>query len=191
MTFTLEPTRTRTERAEPAAAVPVEAVPVQTAQVDQRDADEVVPAPVRTLTWPVEADPVERAVERAAKPARTRTVFTRMMGLRTAAISYLAFWLTTLVQPAPDGSAPVMLWWATALTYGSLILLAGSWLLLVAGRRTGLTSALLGGAAWLGLTASCPAMDHHEIAAWWFVQLAASLLIMGMSAVLLVRTKRA
>jgi hypothetical protein len=184
MTFTLEPTRTRTrtERAEPTEAVPVQAVPVQTAQVDQREEPAVATVPA--LTWPVEQPAIK-------KPARVRTVLAPRTARRLALVSFLSFWATVFIEPSPTGSQPVMVWWADALSLGSLVLLAASWIQLASGRRTGLTSGFAGGAGLLGLTASCPAMDHHEIAAWWFVQLAVSLLIMGTSAVLLRRTKRA
>jgi hypothetical protein len=183
MTFTLEPTRTRTrtERVEPLEAV--DTVPVETARVDQREA---APAaePVPALTWPV-----EQAVPE--KPTRVRTVLGLQAARRVALISFATFWATVFIEPAPTGTQPVMLWWAEALSLGSLVLLAASWIQLAAGRRGGLSSGFVGGAGLLGLTATCPLMDHHEIATWWFVQLGVSLLIMGMSAALLRRTTKA
>jgi hypothetical protein len=196
MTFTLEPTRrrSRTERDEPAEATLVE----------------VEPAPAPALTWPV-----EQPVERAAEPARVRAALTRSAALTrqaalgtravltkrapltaraarwVAVISFLAYWLPAAIMPPPDGSNPVMPWWAATLDYGSLILLAGSWLLLGAGRRSGLVASVAGSLGVLALTAECPISDHHEIAPWWWAQLAASVGVLALSALLLRRTKRA
>jgi hypothetical protein len=175
MTFTLEPASLRT------VTEPVTEPAVQPLSESE------------LLTWPVTqpVEPAERPVEPAAKPARIRTVLTPRVARRVALVSFLAYWAPVVIMPPPDGTNPVMPWWAATLDYSALVLLAGSWLLLAAGRRSGLVASVGGSLAVLALTAECPISDHHEIAPWWWMQLAASVGVLALSVALLRRTKKA
>ncbi|HVE29681.1 MAG TPA: hypothetical protein VNC80_06425 [Mycobacteriales bacterium] len=97
--------------------------------------------------------------------------------------------LGVAVQPAPNGPQPVAPWWADALNtitfFGLLTVFAGS----IVGRRWSLWTGLVTGGSLLALSASCPAEGHHEIAAWWFVQMAVAVVMTVLPATLLRRTQ--
>jgi hypothetical protein len=93
------------------------------------------------------------------------------------------------VQPAPDGPQPVAPMWANVLNgviqVGLLAILAGA----LMGRRWTVWAGLATGASLLALSISCPIDGHHEIAAWWFVQMAVGIAMTLLPAAVLRRTQ--
>jgi hypothetical protein len=59
------------------------------------------------------------------------------------------------------------------------------------GKRYGLVIAAANGAAMCAETVACPAVGHHVIAWWWFLQLGLSIGVLTSSAALLSLTRRA
>ena len=111
-------------------------------------------------------------------------------GVRLFGAAMIALYaLGVAVQPAPNGPQPVAPWWADALStvvfFGLLTVFAGS----IAGRRWSLWTGLVTGAGLLAMSASCPLEGHHEIAAWWFVQMAVAAAMTVLPATLLRRTQ--
>jgi hypothetical protein len=169
MTAILEPQSAQVGEKTPEAAAPVTPAPV-------------VPAPVRP---PVTQAAPERP---PAAPRVRRALSTRGVRLFGAAMIAL-YALGVGVQPAPNGPEPVAPWWADALStvafFGLLTVFAGA----IAGRRWALWTGLVTGASLLALSASCPIEGHHEIAAWWFVQMAVAAAMTVLPATLLRRTQ--
>jgi hypothetical protein len=97
--------------------------------------------------------------------------------------------LAGVIQPAPDGPAPVAASWLDLVMLGAEVAFLVSLGQLIAGRRTGLQTGLVAGTGLLALTAACPATGHHAIAAWWWVQLGVSAFIALTSLGLLARTR--
>lgn len=114
---------------------------------------------------------------------------TRSEMRRYSALMLGLFVLAVAVQPVADGPAPERPLWALALdtvtTVGLLALVVAA----VAGRRWALWAGLATGAPMLVLSVSCPVSGHHEYAAWWGVQLAATAAITVVSAALLRRAR--
>ena len=133
------------------------------------------PAPVDPAAPAPPAPPApvtQAALVRPPAPPRVRRVLSTR-GVRLFGAAMIALYaLGVAVQPAPNGPQPVAPWWADALNtvvfFGLLTVFAGS----IAGRRWSLWTGLVTGASLLALSASCPLEGHHEIAAWWFVQMA-------------------
>ena len=160
------------------------------------------PVPAPLVTRPVPAPPVSRAAParppapvtqaapvRPPAPPRVRQVLSTR-GVRLFGAAMIALYaLGVAVQPAPNGPQPVAPWWADALNtvafFGLLTVFAGS----IAGRRWSLWTGLVTGASLLALSASCPLEGHHEIAAWWFVQMAVAAAMTVLPATLLRRTQ--
>jgi len=172
----------------------------QSAQVGEK-APEVVrpPAPPVTRPTPVrppatQAAPVPPPVTQAAPvrppaPPRVRRVLSAR-GVRLFGAAMIALYmLGGAVQPAPNGPEPVAPWWADVLNtvafLGLLTVFAGA----IAGRRWTLWTGQVTGASLLALGVSCPAEGHHEIAGWWFVQMAAFVAMTVLPATLLRRTQ--
>jgi hypothetical protein len=156
-------------------------------------------------TAPVhETVPVLPELDRAPAPApvapeppapprvpRVRQALSRR-GVRIYAVAMIALYAVgTGVQPTPDGPQPVAPWWAdvlnTVVFVGMLTVLAGAF----TGRRWTLWTGLASGASLFALSASCPLEGHHEIAAWWFVQMAVGVAMTALAATLLRRTQKA
>jgi hypothetical protein len=111
-------------------------------------------------------------------------------GIRFFGAAMIALYaLGVAVQPTPDGPQPVAPWWGDALNtvafFGLLTVFAGT----IAGRRWSLWTGLVTGASLFALSASCPLEGHHEIAAWWFVQMAVAAAMTVLPAMLLRRTQ--
>jgi hypothetical protein len=106
-------------------------------------------------------------------------------------LMFVGFVAAGAAEPAPNGPEPVLPFWANALGNGTMVVLLACWLALTAGRRSGLWLGAIGGAGLVSMTALCPAMDHHTIAAWWWAQLAVGVGIVGLSAGLLAGTRSA
>jgi len=168
MTAILEPESTRVGEKLAQAAPPPEPV-IQAA-----------PAP------PPPPEPVSRIV--LAQPRKRRVLSTRGVRLFGAAMIAL-YALGVAVEPTPNGPQPVAPWWADALGtvvfFTLLSVFAGS----IAGRRWSLWAGQITGAGLLAMSASCPLEGHHEIAAWWFVQMAVGVAMTVLPAILLRRTQ--
>ena len=191
MTAILEPQSAQVGEKAPEAVRPVPPAPPVTR-----------PAPAPPVTRPVPAPPVTRAAParppapvtqaapvRPPAPPRVRQVLSTR-GVRLFGAAMIALYaLGVAVQPAPNGPQPVAPWWADALNtvafFGLLTVFAGS----IAGRRWSLWTGLVTGASLLALSASCPLEGHHEIAAWWFVQMAVAVAMTVLPATLLRRTQ--
>jgi hypothetical protein len=142
----------------------------------------------------VEAPPVPPpaplpAAETAPEPPRVRPVLSTR-GIRFFGAAMIALYaLGVAVQPAPNGPQPVAPWWADALNtvafFGLLTVFAGT----IAGRRWSLWTGLVTGVSLFALSASCPLEGHHEIAAWWFVQMGVAAAMTVLPATLLRRTQ--
>jgi hypothetical protein len=126
------------------------------------------------------------ALGRGSRPVLSRQA-ARLCGLG----SFLAFAVGVAVQPAPNGPAPVMVWWADALNTATLIILLASWIALAVGRRSGLWTGAVAGLSLVTLTALCPPLGHHTIAGWWWAQLATGIGITLLNAGMLGRTRSA
>ena len=150
------------------------------------------PAPVRppgTRSAPVRPPATQAAPVRPPDPPRVRRVLSAR-GVRLFGAAMIALYtLGVAVQPAPNGPEPIAPWWADVLNtvafFGLLTVFAGA----IAGRRWTLWTGLVTGASLLALSASCPAEGHHEIAAWWFVQMAVAVAMTVLPATLLRRTQ--
>jgi len=165
-------------------AVPDEVVEERTAPRRQRVAAEI--APVRVPAAAPPAPPRTRPVSQRSAP---RPPLTPRAGRVTAAVLFTVFVIGVAVQPLPDGPQPVAPWWVDAVSIGTLVALMASWGALSAGRRSGLWAGVVGGAGLLTMTVLCPAVDHHTIAAWWWVQLALGAVMTAVAAVLLATTR--
>ncbi|KLL11913.1 hypothetical protein FrCorBMG51_07680 [Protofrankia coriariae] len=91
-----------------------------------------------------------------------------------------------MIEPVPDGPqavdrTPVLI---GAIGDVTLVLLFVAFVALLAGRRWGLGAATYAGAGLVALSALCPASGHHDVAAWWFAQLAISVGLFAGSLVL-------
>ena len=150
------------------------------------------PAPVRppgTRSAPVRPPATQTAPVRPPDPPRVRRVLSAR-GVRLFGAAMIALYtLGVAVQPAPNGPEPIAPWWADVLStvafFGLLTVFAGA----IAGRRWTLWTGLVTGASLFALSASCPAEGHHEIAAWWFVQMAVAVAMTVLPATLLRRTQ--
>lgn len=108
------------------------------------------------------------------------------------AVWWLLYLVGGLIQPEADGDA--------AATLGALdvviqlaalgVLVAVTFLLTRTrgGDARGGWAAFAGGLFFLGLSLACPVTDHHQVAGWWYGQLAASA---GMAAAGLVAVRYA
>ncbi len=132
--------------------------------------------------------PVKVVVAEPPAPRERRVLSTRGVRLFGAAMIAL-YALGVAVEPAPNGPQPVAPWWANVLVnvafFGLLTVFVGA----IAGRRWSLWAGLVTGAGLLSLSASCPIEGHHEIAAWWFVQMAVAAAMTVLPALLLRRTR--
>jgi hypothetical protein len=157
-------------------------------------ASETVAEAVETRPAPVAAPPVPAPapmVEAAPALPRVRRMLSPRGVRAFGAVMIALYAIGVAVQPAPDGPQPVAPWWAnmlnTVVFFGLLTVFAGT----IAGRRWSLWTGLATGASLLTLSASCPLEGHHEIAAWWFVQMAVGVAMTVLPAVLLRRTQGA
>jgi hypothetical protein len=141
----------------------------------------VVEMPVVEPTPAVGAAPVRVRPPRRVLSARG----VRLFGV----VMIVLYAIGVAVQPLPDGPQPVAPWWAdmlnTVVFFGLLTVLAGT----IAARRWTLWTGLVTGASLFALSASCPLEGHHEIAAWWFVQMTVGAAMTVLAAVLLRRTQ--
>ena len=140
-------------------------------------------SPDRIRPWIARAESQE-----ADRPVHRDVAFSRGV----LAVWWMLFLVGGLIQPEADGDAA-----ATLGALDTVILLAALGVLvavtfLLARARGGDTrggwAALAGGLFFLGLSLACPATDHHQVAGWWYGQLAASA---GMAAVGLVAVRYA
>ena len=191
MTAIVEPQSAQVGEKAPEAVRPVPPAPPVTRPAPARPSV-IRPAPVRpSVTRPAaERLPVTQAAPaRPPAPPRVRRVLSTR-GVRLFGAAMIALYaLGVAVQPAPNGPQPVAPWWADALNtitfFGLLTVFAGS----IVGRRWSLWTGLVTGGSLLALSASCPAEGHHEIAAWWFVQMAVAVVMTVLPATLLRRTQ--
>jgi hypothetical protein len=162
----------------------------QSAQVDETvERVPVAAAPAPVAEAAPARPPAQAAPVRPPAPPRVRQVLSSR-GVRFFGAAMIALYtLGVAVQPAPDGPQPVAPWWADALNtvafFGLLTVFAGA----IAGRRWALWTGLVTGASLFTLSASCPVEGHHEIAAWWFVQMAVGVAMTVLPATLLRRTQ--
>jgi uncharacterized membrane protein AbrB (regulator of aidB expression) len=162
----------------------------QSAQVGEEAPEAVrpVPAPPATQSAPVRPA-TQSAPVRPPAPPRVRPVLSTR-GVRIFGASMLVlFWVFVAVQPSPDGPDPVAPWWdqliSNAVLFGLVALFVGC----VGGRRWTLPVGLGVGATLLVANLTCPLEGHHEIAAWWFVQMAVAVAMTVLPATLLRRTQ--
>jgi hypothetical protein len=125
----------------------------------------------------------------AEPPVRPQRVLTPA-GVRILGGVLLALYaLAVAVQPPPDGPQPVVPGWVdvlyTVISVGLIAVLAG----VLTGRRWSLWAGLATGISLLTLSVSCPIDGHHEIAAWWFVQMAVGVAMTALPAWALRRTQ--
>ncbi len=112
--------------------------------------------------------------------------------LRVLAVAYTAAWVTcVMVQPVPDGPAPVVPAWEIVVAVAAVGLFFATAVTLGMGRWGGLGVAAANGVAMVGETIACPAVGHHVIAWWWFVQLGLSLAVLASAVALLAVTRPA
>lgn len=147
------------------------------AQVGEQAPPVTAPAP-RLPAAPIE--PQQRRVRPVLSIPGVRTFGAIMFGL---------FALGIAVQPAPDGPDPVTPWWdeltVNVIFFGLIALFVGC----AAGRRWALPVGLGVGGTFLFGSLTCPLEGHHEIAAWWFVQMAVAVAMTVLPATLLRRTQ--
>ena len=162
----------------------------QSAQAGEK-APGAVPPAAEPVTRPAPVPPpvTQAAPEPPPAPPRVRRVLSTR-GVRLFGAAMIALYaLGVAVQPAPNGPEPVAPWWADVLNtvafFGLLTVFAGA----IAGRRWTLWTGQVTGASLLALSASCPIEGHHEIAAWWFVQMAVAAAMTVLPATLLRRTQ--
>ncbi len=128
---------------------------------------------------------------RGPKAPRTRVAVSASF-LRVLAVAYTAAWMTcVLVQPVADGPAPVVPAWEMVVAFAAVGLFFATAVTLGMGRWSGLGVAAANGVAMLGETIACPAVGHHVIAWWWFVQLGLSLAVLASAVALLAVTRPA
>jgi hypothetical protein len=166
-------------------------------RTEARDTTEAAAPLVAPPVAPPAAPPVAPAVAPAPPrtPGRLReTAAYRWLEsvhpLRLYGVAMIGLFVVgTVAQPAPDGPDPVFTWWedvlANAVFFGLLAVLAGG----LAARRWSLWAGLGTGGTLLASSLACPLTDHHEIAAWWFVQMAVGAAMTVLPAVLLRRTQ--
>ena len=191
MTAIVEPQSAQAGEKAPEAVRPVPPAPPVTRPAPARPSV-IRPAPVRspvTRPAPERLPATQAAPARPPAPPRIRPVLSTR-GVRLFGAAMIALYaLGVAVQPAPNGPQPVAPWWADALNtvtfFGLLTVFAGS----IVGRRWSLWTGLVTGGSLLALSASCPAEGHHEIAAWWFVQMAVAVAMTVLPATLLRRTQ--
>lgn len=191
MTAIVEPQSAQVGEKAPEAVRPVPPAPPVTRPAPARPSV-IRPAPVRppvTRPAPERLPATQAAPARPPAPPRVRRVLSTR-GVRLFGAAMIALYaLGVAVQPAPNGPQPVAPWWADALNtvtfFGLLTVFAGS----IVGRRWSLWTGLVTGGSLLALSASCPAEGHHEIAAWWFVQMAVAVAMTVLPATLLRRTQ--
>ena len=161
----------------------------QSAQVGEKALEVLPPAPA--LGAPSVPDvPVLPTAPVVEPPRRRERSVLSIRGVRIYGATMLAlFALGVAVLPSPDGPDPVAPWWdeliRTALLFGLLALFVGC----VSGRRWTLPVGLGIGATTLFASLTCPLEGHHEIAAWWFVQVAGAVAMTVLPATLLRRTQ--
>jgi hypothetical protein len=87
------------------------------------------------------------------------------------------------IQPDREARPPTQPGWVDGATAGTLLLLLVAVGALLAGRRWGFCPATYGSAGLVGLSALCPAWEHHLIGAWWVGQSAVSIAMFAGSAI--------
>jgi len=189
MTAILEPQSAQAGAKAPEAILPP-ARPVTRPAPVRPPATQAPPVrPPATQAAPVRPPATQAAPVRPPAPPRVRRVLSTR-GVRLFGAAMIALYtLGVAVQPAPNGPEPIAPWWADVLStvafFGLLTVFAGA----IAGRRWTLWTGLVTGASLFALSASCPAEGHHEIAAWWFVQMAVAVAMTVLPATLLRRTQ--
>ena len=151
----------------------------RSAQVEEK-VPEATPVPAPAAPPPAEVTPA---------PPRIRPVLSTR-GIRLFGTAMIVLYaIGVAVQPAPDGPDPVAPWWdeliGTAILFGLVAVFVGS----LSGRRWTLAAGLGVGSALLLGSLTCPLEGHHEIAAWWFVQMAVGAAMTVLPATLLRRTQ--
>ncbi len=121
-------------------------------------------------------------------PAR-RPVLSARAARLAGLLMFAGFVAAVLIEPAPDGPQPVLPVWVDLIATATLVALLGCWAALAAGRRSGLRLGAVAGVGLVGQVALCPALDHHVLAGWWWVQLAVGVGIAALSIGLLARTR--
>lgn len=161
-----------------------------TAILDPRTTETPEPVAVAPAPAPAFAPAPQRTPTAAApEPPRPPWTPTRTEMRRYGLAVFALFALALAVQPVADGPDPSRPGWAVALDTVATFGLLGLVVATVGGRRWGLWAGLAVGAPMFVISLSCPVSGHHEYAAWWGIQLAATAVITVLSAVLLRRTR--
>jgi len=129
---------------------------------------------------------VEGAVGRRPAFAPGAARWSRRWG--SALIAGLA--MIGAAQPGPDERPATQPVWADAASAASLGLLGVAIVALVAGRRWGAGPAAYGAAGLVALSALCPTWAHHQVGAWWVVQMVVSAVMLGGSVTMRSRSAR-
>jgi uncharacterized membrane protein AbrB (regulator of aidB expression) len=155
----------------------------QSAPVDEKAPAAVLPPADPPVSRPAPVLPPAPRQQRVRPVLSTR-------GVRVYCATMIALFAAGVAaEPAPNGPNPVTPWWdeliANAILFGLVALFVGC----VSGRRWTLPVGLGVGATLLGASLTCPLEGHHEIAAWWFVQMAVGAAMTVLPAILLRRTQ--
>lgn len=159
-------------------------------RADEKARELSLPVPVKDVPV-LAAAPVLDAAPVAEPPRRRVRPVLSIRGLRIFGVVMLTLYtLGAAVQPSPDGPDPVAPWWDTllvnAIFFGLVALVVGA----VVGRRWPLPVGVGVGATLVFGTLTCPLQGHHQIGAWWFIQLVTYVAMTVLPAVLLRRTQK-
>jgi hypothetical protein len=137
----------------------------------------VIPPPAAP---PREPEAREPRVKRTLTPTSVRLVGAALVALFVAAL---------LIEPAPDGPEPVLsLAEQIIFTVMQVLMVVG-----LAGFVRGRRWALLAGLGFSSLLAVnialCPTTGHHQLAGWWFGQVAIGAAMVALPALALARTR--
>ena len=171
--------REMADRPEPPIAVRSRPAPAADA-----DADAVVGS---TADAPAGSTAIR--ARRRSRVRLPRTELTPVLARSVAALFVVSVITVSAAEPAPNGSAPVAPFWVDLIDLGAFVALIAAVVGLFAVRRGALRAGVVAGLGLLTLTVLCPATDHHEIASWWWEQLAVSAGILAVSAALLRMTR--
>lgn len=147
--------------------------------------DERTTAPVETAPSPASAT----APSAPAAPVDTRAWLRERIPGRWAigvAVAWYALYaIAVLVEPETHHEVPVIgVVLGAALLAAMVVTAAG----LLVGQRWGLVASLAGAGLLVASSVACPTTGHHTIGTWWFVQMACSLALVGISVTALKRT---
>lgn len=130
--------------------------------------------------------PEPSALTRPAPPGEDERISKRSSLTLIVAWAVL-FPVALSLEPAPaaDATQP---WWAYVASMGLLGALAATFVGLGRRARWGITASLGASSIFAAGVFACPATGHHAFGLWWIGEFAASLALLGLSAVAYFRT---